>query len=189
MSVLLGSLATIVALMTIGTRRPGLPVGGRREACDVSILLVVAGSNPASKAIDALSGGRGYSHAALDGCELDDQGRPVGIDCRPGWGVVRRPLAEISEGRGVTRVHLPLAAGLELYGCVRGQIGQPFDGLGLLRPAGTDGGLVCSSLIYRCLPRSLQARVRRPTGRPVAPNDLAGAFGASPGGADVWVGE
>ena len=187
MSALLGSIVTIATLLAIGTRRPGLEAAGEREACDVSILLVVTGRNPASQLIDRLSGGLGYSHAALDACEHDDRGRPIGIDCRPGWGVVRRPLVEITEGRGVTRIRLPLVEGRELYGCVRALVGQRFDGLGLLRPSSTEGGLVCSGLIYRCLPARLKAQVQLPRGRPVAPNDLAAAWNARPGGPDVEV--
>lgn len=76
---------------------------------------------------------------------------------------------------------LPLCEGRELYGCVRGRVGQPYDTLGLLVPkTGPVGGVVCSQLVYECLPAGLRERVAAwPKGRPVAPNDLARGFRAT----------
>lgn len=166
----------------------GLAVGGIRPACGVSIVLFEA-DDLESRIVDAATGGLGFSHVAVDGCEVDEQGRPLLIDCRPGLGVARVLEAEYEERRRV-RVWLPLCEGRELYGCVRGRVGQPYDALGLVVPnTGPVGGVVCSQLVYECLPASLQARVPISwyTGRSVAPNDLAKGFGATAGGDDIVV--
>lgn len=64
---------------------------------------------------------------------------------------------------------------------------QPYDALGLVVPqTGPVGGLVCSQFVYECLPASLRRRVPPwPARRPVAPNDLAQAFGATTNNGDM----
>lgn len=155
----------------------GLAVGGIRPACGVSIVLFEA-DDAEGRLVDAATGGLGFSHVAVDGCEADEQGRPLLIDCRPGLGVARVLEAEYGERRRV-RVWLPLCEGRELYGCVRGRVGQPYDTLGLVVPkTGPVGGVVCSQLVYECLPTALREQVPAwPKGRPVAPNDLGRGFG------------
>ena len=149
-----------------------------RESCTVSIVLVQSDRSTVARAIDRKSGGGGWTHAALDGCELDELGQHVGIDCRPSYGVTRRPFVEIVQGRPFARVYVPLPWSTELYGCVRGRIGTGYDLLGIGLPSGgRRAGLVCSQLIFECLPTELRRRVRVPKTRPVAPNDLARAWG------------
>ena len=163
----------------------GASVAAVRPACGVSIVLFEV-DGIEGKIIDAATGGHGFSHVALDGCEADEQGRSLLIDCQPGLGVARVPVARYG-GRRRVRVWLPLCEGRELYGCVRGRVGQPYDVLGLVVPkTGPVGGLVCSQLVYECLPAELRRRVPPwPKGRPVAPNDLARGLGATAGGSDV----
>lgn len=113
---------------------------------------------------------------------------PVGIDCRPGHGVHRRPLEDIISGRRHVRIVLPLAEGREAYGCARARLGESYDGLGLFFTAGGGRrrGTICSELVYECLPERLRRSIAVPPGRPVAPNDIAAAFGVrSPDSADV----
>lgn len=177
---LLGVGVTITALALVRGRGEGMPVAEIRPSCGVSVLLFEP--DDSSRVIDEITGGYGFSHVALDGCEVDEQGRPLLIDCQPGIGVAR-VLADSYDGRGRARVWMPLCEGRELYGCVRGRVGQPYDLLGLVWPSeGLESGLICSQLIYECLPQRLQALVPPwPRDRPVAPNDLARAFGARPG--------
>lgn len=179
---------TAIALLTAGgllarsmaTSTPPTDPHGLREACDVSIVLVQSDGSAASKAIDAASGGLGWTHAALDSCEVDENGRHVGIDCRPGYGVARRPMADIVRGHPTARLRIPFPWGPELYGCVRGRLGLAYDVLGLaLGPGGRRSGLVCSQLIWECLPIPLRQRITVPRHRPVAPNDLARGFGVT----------
>lgn len=181
------SVLTIAGLAMIGTRRPGPEPAGERDGCEVSVLLVVTGPYAGSRLIDQLTGGLGFSHVAVDACEVDAAGVPLVIDCRPGMGVSRRPLSEATEGRGVVRARLPLVEGRELYGCLRGRVGLGFDGVGLVRSTAIGGGLVCSGLVWECLPARLRARIPAPADRPVAPNDFARAWGARPGGPDIEV--
>lgn len=158
----------------------GLPAAAIRPSCGVSIVLFEPDSR--SRLIDQATGGYGFSHVAVDGCEADSQGRPLLIDCQPGLGVARVLEATYAKRRRV-HVWMPLCEGRELYGCVRACVGRPYDLLGLVMPKrGLADGLICSQLIYECLPPHLQALVPPwPHDRPVAPNDLARAFGAMPG--------
>ena len=184
--VMMGVGATVAALAALrGQGSPGAEVGGVRPSCGVSLVLW----EPASiegRIIDAATGGIGFSHVVLDACEVDSQGASLVIDCRPAVGVTRIPLYDYGE-RKPTRVWLPLMAGRELYGCVRGRIGLPYDALGLVLPkTGPVGGVVCSQLVFECMPDSLRKKVPPwPPSRPVAPNDLARGFGAVPGGEDI----
>ncbi len=181
----LGVAATLVGLTLTRGSGEGVPATQVRPRCGVSIVLFEP-EGPQSRIIDAATGGHGFSHVAIDGCEADELGRPLVIDCRPGTGVVRLPLANY-DGRARVRVWLPLCEGRELYGCVKGRLGLPYDALGLVVPkSGPVGGFICSQLVYECLPASLRARVPAwPSGRPVAPNDIARALGATPGAGQI----
>lgn len=182
----IGVALTLAVLMVArGGADGGAPVGSIRPKCGVSIVLF-APDGPEAVVIDAATGGLGYSHVALDGCEADESGEPLYIDCRPGLGVARVP-ASLYEGRPHMRVWLPLVEGRELYGCARGRVGMPYDTLGLVVPkTGPVGGLICSQLIYECMPARLRAMVPAwPEHRPVAPNDLARGLGVELDGEDV----
>lgn len=178
-----GTLAALAALRGRGS--PGVAAEGVRPACGVSILLWEPTSIE-GRIIDAATGGVGFSHVALDACEVDAEGTSLVIDCRPALGVTRVPLRDYGD-RGVTRVWLPLVPGRELYGCIRGRVGLPYDALGVVLPkTGPVGGVVCSQLVFECMPPSLRKKVPPwPSSRPVAPNDLARGFGSVPGGKDI----
>lgn len=182
----LGVGITLAALLaTRGGGDPGVPVATIRPACGVSIVLFEPDS-PESRLIDAATGSVGFSHSAIDGCESDAAGHPLFIDCRPGDGVSRVPASSYA-GRPSVRVWLPLVAGRELYGCARGRVGLPYDTLGLVVPkTGPVGGVICSQLIYDCMPTDLREQIPDwPRHRPVSPNDLARGFGARPGAEDI----
>lgn len=177
-----GVVATMLVLaLTRRTARGGQPVATVRPSCPVSIVLF----EPVSlrgRALDEATGGQGFCHVVIDGCEDDPHGRPLLIDCHPGLGV-GRVLASKYDGRPRARVLLPAAEGRELYGCARAHVGLPYDALGLVVPAdGPTHGVICSQFVYECLPLSLRELVPPwPATRAIAPNDLARAFGAKPG--------
>ena len=173
----LGFMAAVLAATSIGRRQPVQTADVRRD-CAVSILLIERDGLALSRAVDQASGAIGFSHVAWDACESID-GEPVGIDCRPGYGVHRRPLADILKGRRHVRIFLPFIEGREAYGCARSRVGESYDGLAFFVTSGGGRrrGTICSELIWECLPQSLRERVPIPDGRPVAPNDIAAAFG------------
>lgn len=177
--VVVGMCLAALAVSAVG-RRAQVRHASVRPACSVSILLLASDGITMSEAIDAASGGLGFSHAAWDACEEVD-GVPVGIDCRPGHGVHRRPLSEIVGTRRCVRVVLPMLEGREAYGCARSRVGESYDGLALFQAYGSGRrrGTICSELVFECLPASLRARVPLPSARPIAPNDLASAFGVT----------
>lgn len=184
----LAALATVgaVALSAGGDVRPGIKVYGFRESCCYSILFV-APSGLEGRAIDRITGSLGYSHVVFDSCEHDALGNPVVIDCTPGQGVHRRPLSDY-DGRPRSAAVLTRAEGAEVFGCLRGRIGMSYDLLGLVKTSGPAAGMTCSQLLAECLPARLRAMVRYSQSRPVAPNDLARAFGLTgPAGPDVEI--
>ncbi len=159
--------------------REAIDAVGRDPACEVAIVLFGADGTVASRGIDAVTGGLGFSHSCLMGCEVDDQGDALLIDCRPGRGVYRSRLA-VYDGRVRSQVILTGAAAAEMYGCAKGRVGADFT------PENSADGLLCSQLIASCLPRDLASRVagqRRYSGPGglVSPNQIAAAFGVPPG--------
>lgn len=181
-----GVVLTVAALAALrGPGQPGSEVAGIRPSCGVAIVLF-SPEGLEERLIDAASGGLGFSHVAIDGCEVDPAGAALLFDCQPSLGLLRRPEADYGQRRRA-RVWLPWCEGRELYGCVRGRLGLPYDALGLVVPkTGPVGGVVCSQLVFECMPAALRERVPPwPSSRPVAPNDLARAFGVTAGGPDV----
>lgn len=175
--ILIGIVGTLTALFASrgGSKAPPSVQPRQRDRCGVSIVLFGAGPDVESRMIDLATGGRGFSHVALDACEADERG-PLLIDCRPGEGVHRRPLSDYGD-RPRVHVYLGATEGAEVYGCIRGRIGAPFDTLGLVAPrTGPGRSVVCSQLIDECLPARLRDRIPRRAGRTVSPNDLAAAF-------------
>jgi len=183
---MLGFAAALLVAVSVGKQHP-VTDAQQRPGCAVSILLIASDDLALSSAIDSSSGGLGFSHAAWDACE-SVEGVPVGIDCRPGYGVHRRALSEIVGGRRHVRVFLPLLEGKEAYGCARSRVGESYDGLAFFvtTGGGRRRGTICSELIWECLPEAMRGLVPIPDGRPVAPNDIARAFGvAGPTSKDV----
>lgn len=188
-ALLLGSMATgavILAARGVANRRAPQTPPRRRDRCAVAVVLFVPDGQE-GEIIDRATGRRGFSHAALDGCEVDEAGRHVLIDCQPGRGVHRR-VAETYGERPRVYCYLGREDGAEAYGCARARVGEPFDPVGLVVPrTGPGRGVVCSQLVADCLPARVRQRIATTPGRPISPNDLARAFGAEPGGPDVEV--
>lgn len=158
--------------------RNAIEAVGRDPTCEIAIVLFATDS-PVGEVIDATTGNLGFSHCVLKGCEMDEQGRPLLIDCLPGRGV-HRAHASAYEGRRRSNVILTGAVAAEMYGCARGRVGADFT------PENNGKGLLCSQLVASCLPRDLASRVaaqRRYSGPGglVSPNQIAAAFGARPG--------
>lgn len=178
LGVVAGVCIAVLVLSGIGRRAPGAAVTKKTEGCQVSVLLIGTEGSPMAAAVDAATGGLGFGHVAWDACE-HVSGVPYGIDCRPGYGVHRRPLAEILDGASFVRVTLPLVAGREAYGCARSRVGEVYDGLAYFTTtaAGRRRGTICSEMVYDCLPESLRSTIPVPTSRPLAPSDIARAWG------------
>lgn len=184
---LLGATCFGLAVMVMrGGGSPGVDVAAMREQCRISVVFFAPTRLP--NMINDASGGEGFSHVAIDACEVDDDGDHLLIDCQPGTGVHRRLESAYGDRKRV-RAWLSAAEGAELRGCARAKLGQPFDIVGLVVPEGSESsGVICSGLVWSCLPLRLQKMVPVPDRRPVAPNDIARAFGiTSPNDADVEV--
>lgn len=168
------ALAGVAAASGAMRARPGplLRAAGYRPQCTTSIVLYATHDVP-SRVIDAGTGSLGFSHVAIDGCEVDAQGRDLIIDCTRVHGVRRRPVS-VYENRAQVRVELTGAPAWELYGCARAKLGLDFD------PSGRSGYL-CAQLVHACLPMGLRRRVEsfRDYAGPgvVSPNQIAAAFG------------
>ena len=158
-------------------RGNGVPLAGRRPACTVAMVLFAPDDTVSSHAVNAYSGAGGFSHVALDGCEVGHDGEPVLLDCRPSYGMHRRPWSEYSE-RPHAMVLFDGDTAAELYGCARAKVGQRFD----------VAGEHCAGALVECLPRAVQLRVEAAPGAMfgmVTPNQIAAAFDARVGH-DVW---
>lgn len=181
---LLGVGATVGVALAVGSTFAGRPIDeispeGQVAACAPGLVFFAPGDSVASRAIDAASGGYGFSHVAVQGCEVGPGGVPLLVDCRPGSGVHRRPETdEVYQGRARGRLLLTGPAAAELYGCARARVGADY--------APFDGGYLCARLASDCLPAELRARVAAaaqyagPVGM-VSPNQIAAAFGVRPG--------
>jgi hypothetical protein len=146
-----------------------------------TLVLVASDGSTISKAIDDATGALGFSHCYLDfGHSLEDG--PHIIDYQPGQGVHYAPADRYDARRRATvQFRGPIAC--ELWGCVRGKLGQPFDAAGILVGSSTLG--TCAGLVFGCLPADVQRGVFR-IGRTVSPNDFARFFAVAPGDAIVW---
>jgi len=174
--------AVALAGATVGARALRRQRGERYAAaardprCEVAIVLF-APADPAAVLIDRTTGSLGFSHAAIQGCEVTVEGEPLLLDCQAGLGVTRRPES-VYGGRRRSYVVLLGPAAAELYGCARARVGADF------APAGD--GYLCAQFVAGCLPADLRRRVEGarsfagPGGIPT-PNQIAAAFGVRPG--------
>jgi len=166
---------------------------GERESCEgVAIMLwEVIDGDVESEIADLGGGGIGISHASVDLCETDADGHPLMIECFPAEGVTRSRRDRFGTRRYAT-VILTGEDAAEMRGCLRAQIGRPFDPLGLLGGLMDREAMLCSTLVYRCLPAHLrelvdEARPKDAIGEAVSPAQIALAFGATVGGEPVFV--
>lgn len=159
-------------------QREHLEPVARDPACATAIVLFAPDGSVGSRAIDATTGRLGFSHVALQGCEVDADGRPLVLDCQVGEGVTRRALSAY-DGRARSTVYLPGPAAAEAYGCMRARVGLDFN-------PGRRDGWTCGQIITDCLPGELRglilgARRYAGPGGLVSPNQIGAAFGARPG--------
>ncbi len=109
--------------------------------------------------IDDLSGGYGYSHAAIDCGEVDlPTGRPVMIESTVGRPVERAYLDTYGQ-RKYVRVRLS-KAGVnpeQFCECIKSKLGQPYDNVEALTWGQIDDPAkqVCSNLVTICLPEEI----------------------------------
>ena len=148
---------------------------GYAQHCTVGLLFFVP-DTATGRAIDRTSGSLGFSHVAIDGCEVDSEGRRLLIDCQAGQGVTRNLVSDPSYvNRPHVRVELMGPKAFEFYGCARAKVGLDFD-------PSLRSGLTCAQLVYECMPRTWQEAVDgwRQYGSPadlMSPNQIAAALG------------
>jgi hypothetical protein len=107
-----------------------------------------------------LPAGSGFSQVAVDGCEADELGRPLLIDCRQGSGSRGCSRRSTGSDRGCG-CGCRWCEGRELYGCVRGRVGQPYDALGLVVPkTGPVGGWCARSSSTSACQQPYRSRFR-----------------------------
>lgn len=180
-----GVTATGAALIASSLRRApdaeSATPEGQVAACSIGLVFFGPGRSMSSRAIDAATGGLGFSHVAIQGCEVGPGGAPLLIDCQAGYGVHRRPESDpLYSGRPRARALLVGPGASEMYGCARAKVGADF------APSGDRGGYLCSQLALECLPASLRGRVAdfsryAGPGGVVSPNQIAAALGVRPG--------
>lgn len=170
----IGSVVTLAALASVARS----PQSAERERevvrlprCVVSLVLVGADSSATSRAIDASTGARGFSHAYLDPCRFDPEtGSRVFVDYNNANGL--HWTTEGYRARGLARVYFEGALGDEVYGCVASKLGAPFNVAPLV--AGVESDQTCAGLIVHCLPPAMRRTLREAAGtRCVSPNDLS----------------
>jgi hypothetical protein len=189
----IAGIAVACAIMSaVGKTKEGVAAAGEGQCDGVAILLWERIDGDIESELADLGGGRlGVSHASIDLCEYDDEGHALMIECHPGTGVVRSRRDRYGSRRHAT-VILTGEDAAEVRGCVRAQIGRPFDPMGLLGGLINPDAMLCSTLTYRCLPARLrsivdEARAEDAIGLAVSPAQLALAFGAVIGGEPVYV--
>jgi hypothetical protein len=183
--VALGSLMTLAALAnTARAPRPAERerVVERLPRCTVALVLVGADDSAVSRAIDARTGGHGFSHVYLDPCRFDPATRErVFIDYTLARGL--HWTTNAYAGRSQARVYFDGELGDEVFGCVASKMGAPFNVAPLV--AGVESDQTCAGLIVHCLPPLLRRTIREAADprkqRCVSPNDLAVFFDVEPG--------
>ena len=161
-----------------GRVEEGPDAAGTDPECGVCIMFLSPVNTPLSKAIDEKTGKLGFSHCAIDACEVDENGVRVCIDCTIGKGVYRAPVSEVTAGRKCVRVFLPLIEGQETYGCARSKVGQRYS-ISAMAGASWGTGTTCAEMVADCLPARIGQAITRPADRPLAPNDIARFFGVT----------
>jgi hypothetical protein len=127
------------------------------------LLFVPRGLN--SFIIDDLSGGYGYSHAAVDCGEVDvPTGKPVMIESTVGR-TVERTFIDQYGPRHFARVHLA-QVGVEpqsFCDCVKSKLGEPYDDIEALTWGQIDDPAkqVCSDLAAVCLPEEIREDIAK----------------------------
>lgn len=133
------------------------------EDCKCAIILFETGGG-IGKPIEALTGNKGYSHAAVDCCEKDKKtGERLMIDITLANGVHRTPInSSLYAGRKKIRIELNEEDCRELCNCMKRKVGSNFDWTDFWNEdgEGDPDNTVCSQTIFECLPPRLQERIR-----------------------------
>ncbi|MBI2120222.1 MAG: hypothetical protein HYT94_01200 [Parcubacteria group bacterium] len=173
-----------------------------RDDCKCAIILFEKIAGIPGTPIDGLTGGFGYSHAAIDCCEKDaETGEPLMIDITLSNGVHRTPLStDKYNGRKRMRIELSAEDCEEICNCMKRKVGATFDWTDFWKEdgEGDPDGTVCSQTIFECLPPHLQDKIREAGNNMdlgfwgklnkshnpglVSPNQIAQAFGAPKAG-------
>lgn len=190
----IGVISALVIVAFTSRRRPTRHrVAYEAEVCQVTIRLwETMKTDPSSVLADFGGGGLGVSHTSIDLCEQDEDGNPLMVECLPGKGVIRVPVAKYKDRRYATII-IGGHEGSELRGCVRAQVGQSFHKLGIFGGLDDAHAMMCSTLAYQCLPKRIRqmivpAKPDNSFGVAVGPGQLLKAFGARVGGPPVYVG-
>ena len=140
-------------------------------------IVLVAPFDRDTRAVDRVTGGRGYGHVAIAGGELDEDGRILVVDASTLTKCVsRRPLRDVLWGARF-RV-LPVPAAEDVYARALERLGEPYDFRALVGFRPRPGYWTCSGLAHACLETAERTKVRPwRKGWSVAPNDLARALG------------
>lgn len=140
-------------------------------------IVLIAPFDLDTRAVDRVTGGRGYGHVALAGGEHDVLGRTLVVDASTITRCVsRRPLLDVTH-RVPFKV-IPIEACEDTYARALGHLGEPYDLRQLVGFRPRPGHWTCSGLVTECLPPPLRVRVKPwRKGWSVAPNDIARAFG------------
>ena len=139
---------------------PDHPSGPYRQAKPDCSLMLYVPRNLISRFIDDITGGYGYSHAAVDVGEVDQpSGKALMIEAMPG-SPVRRSFQDRYGKRHFARVSLrKLGVDCQAFSaCVRSMLGEPYDNEEALTWGKVDDPArqVCTDLVTNCLPDEMR---------------------------------
>lgn len=172
----LSSLGTIAAIAN-GDRLPTNRVEYHpvRE-CQIAIMLVASDGTPVARAIDASTGGLGWTHCFIDPCRVDAEGQRMVLGYTVANGVHWATLEGYKSERKRARIELDARTGAEVWGCARARLGKPLRVSSLV--LGVPSAATCVGLVVECLPFRMQQALRaRQVGPCISPNTLAAFFG------------
>lgn len=190
--------ANMCSVLTRKESKVSMPSGPfhKADGCSCAILLF-APSDPIGEAIDVATGNYGYSHAAIDCCEIDEKtGKRVIIEATEKG--VHRSFIDAYGDRPYERIEVA-SKGIDCEAfckCIKEKIGQPFDYKeAVSRGKGDDPKKqICSGLIKECFPDSVLKQIEEAVKKGtiskdsviprdngnifISPNGLAEFFGA-----------
>jgi hypothetical protein len=190
---ILGCVATFVFVAKT-SRVPAAKhrVANEAPVCEVKIKIWKTVPGDIESLVSDFGGGRmGVSHTSVDLCETDENGVSLMVECLPRQGVIRVPASKYGSRPHATIV-IGGYAGAHLRGCVQAKVGQAYDRLGIFAALDNARAMMCSTLVYQCLPSRLRklvlpARPEKAMGIVVTPAQLMQAFGARVGGPTIYV--
>jgi len=175
-ALVIGALSAVAA----ATRVEALPLsfddGEVQLGCRAAFVLVATdASSWTSRAVDRVTGRRGFSHVYVDPCRR--RGDADIVDFTPALGV-HWASSEKYAGRRRVRVELDNDDALALWGCVRARVGHPWRLPLMLGPR--ESAATCVGLVASCLPSWMRAELEELREGPcLSPNTLARYFGVA----------